>query len=145
MNNVELIGRITHDPELKHGENASRTQFQMAINEVYYDSDGNKQEKTNFPRVIAWRKTAENICEYLSKGDRLAITDGKIVTDRWEDEETGNTRTSTKVQANRVEFLGSGNGGGSSKDAPKQESGKPGTPNNSSVDDDVPDDDDIPF
>lgn len=139
MNNVQLIGRLTHDPELQHGENASRTQFQMAINEVYYDDNGNKQEKTNFPRVIAWRKTAENICEYLSQGDRLAVTNGKIVTDSWEDDE-GNERSATKVQANRVEFLGSGNGdnsGGSSSGSSSSQNKETTTTED--------DDEDIPF
>lgn len=144
MNSVNLVGRLTKDPELEHGENADRTVFNLAVNDYYYDGDGNRQEVTHFPTVIAWRKQAQNICKYLEKGSQIAI-EGKLATDSWEDEETGQMKKRTKVVAKNVQFLGGGNGNNNNKKQPdkqptKEPAGKPGTPPSPDNDDE-----EIPF
>lgn len=101
MNNVSLIGRLTADPELRTTQSGlSVTRFNIAVDRQFTKEDGEKQ--TDFISIQAWRKTAEFICKYFSKGQKIALT-GAIQTGSYTDKD-GNKRYTFDVIANNVEF-----------------------------------------
>lgn len=101
MNKTMLIGRITRKPELKYTtSNKAVTSFSVAVDTGYGEN-----KKTDFIKIQAWNKSAENICNYLDKGNQIAI-DGSIRTSTYEDK-NGDKRIDTFVVANQVIFLGS--------------------------------------
>lgn len=98
MNNISLVGRITVEPELKQTQNGiSVTSFSIAV-----DRPGS-QDTTDFIPVVAWRQTAEFVCKYFRKGQRIGLT-GKLTSRKYEDRD-GNKRTAYEVVADRVEFV----------------------------------------
>lgn len=99
MNNVTLIGRLTKDPELKTTQSGlSICRFTVAVDR--YSKDG--EDKTDFINCVAWRKTAEFIDNYFSKGQRIALT-GSIQTGSYTDKD-GKTVYTTDVLVDKVEF-----------------------------------------
>ena len=102
MNSVVLIGRLTHDPEVRYtGDQMAIASFSLAIDRAYRSKDGEKQ--TDFPRIKAFGKTAE-LCErYIAKG-RLVAVQGSIQTGSYKNKE-GVTVYTTDVVADRVQFL----------------------------------------
>lgn len=98
MNNISLVGRLTADPELKQTQSGiSVTSFSIAV-----DRPGS-QDTTDFIPVVAWRQTAEFVCKYFRKGQRIGLT-GKLTSRQYEDKH-GNKRTAYEVVADRVEFV----------------------------------------
>ena len=101
MNNVILIGRLTRDPELRY------TTSQMAVATFTLAIDrptkADKEKETDFPRIKAFGKTAENCEKYLAKG-RMVAVQGSLQTGSYEDKD-GKRVYTTDVIANRVEFL----------------------------------------
>ena len=101
MNYVNIIGRLTADPELKTtGSGISVTNICIAV-----DRKGTKGENkvTDWIDVVAWRNTAEFICKYFSKGDPIVIS-GSIQTRMWEDGD-GKKRKTVEVIADNAEFV----------------------------------------
>ena len=139
MNKVILIGRLGGDPELKYTANGTaQALINLATSERWKDADGNQKEKTEWHRVIAWRRQAEFAGEWLKKG-RLVCIEGKLSTRSWEKD--GQKRYMTEVVADSITMLGSkaeGGGGESKGTPPKQEE----PPDNGDV---MEDDDDLPF
>jgi len=107
MNSVNLIGRITRDPELRTSSNGkSFVAFTVAVSEY---SGGNQY--TQFIPCFAWEKNAENMVKYVKKGAQLGVT-GSINVRQTKD---GNeVRSIVSINAQRVEFLGSASGASSS-------------------------------
>ena len=106
MNNVNLIGNLTRDPELRYSTGANQTaicRFTIAVNDGYGD-----KQRTSFIPIVVFGKQAENCDRYLAKGRRVAIT-GRIQTGSYEKE--GRTVYTTDVIASNVEFLSSGQQG----------------------------------
>lgn len=100
MNNINLIGRLVKDVELKYtSEGKAVANFVIAVNRQYQ-----KNEADFFPIVI-WGKPAENCATYISKGSKVAVT-GRVQI-RSYDASDGNKRYITEVIANNVEFLDS--------------------------------------
>ena len=98
MNNISLVGRLTVEPELKQTQKGiSVTSFSIAV-----DRPGS-QDTTDFIPVVAWRQTAEFVCKYSRKGQRIGLT-GKLTSRQYEDK-NGNKRTAYEVVADRVEFV----------------------------------------
>lgn len=86
LNKVMLIGRLGQDPELKYTQSgAAVTNFSLATNSVWKDKDGNKQEKTEWHNITAWKGLAETCSNYLKKGSRVYL-EGRLETSSWEDE-----------------------------------------------------------
>ena len=114
VNKVILIGNLGSDPELKYTPSgAAVTNFNVATNEVWNDKDGNKQERTEWHRVVLWRKLAEIAGEYLKKGSKVYL-EGRLQTRSWEDKD-GVKRYTTEVVADNMTMLDAkGEGGGSS-------------------------------
>lgn len=107
MNNVVLIGRLTRDPELRYiaGSGTPVANFALAVDREFSGKDGKKE--TDFIDIQVWGKSAENCANYLGKGSMCAVQ-GSIRIDNYQDQE-GNNRKATKVNANRVKFLDSKN------------------------------------
>ncbi len=107
VNKVILIGRLGQDPEVKQTPSGSSVcNFSLATNENWIDKSGQKQERTEWHRIVVWGKQAETCGQYLSKG-REAYIEGKLQTRSWDDKE-GQKRYTTEVQALSVRFLGGG-------------------------------------
>lgn len=101
MNNVNLLGRITADIELKHTpSNVAVVSFTLAVDRGYKNEDGTKQ--TDFIDIVAWRNTAEFIAKYFSKGQKMAIQ-GRLQTRDWEDK-NGNKRKAVEVVVDNAYF-----------------------------------------
>ena len=110
LNKVQLIGRLGGDPDLKYTPSGTAVaNFSMATNRVWKDQDGNKQEETDWHRIVLWRKLAEIAGEYLQKGS-LTYIEGRLQTRSWEDD-NGNKHYMTEVVAENLVMLGSKNNG----------------------------------
>ena len=105
INKVILIGRLGADPEVRYtATGGAVTNFNMATNESWTDKSGQKQEKTEWHKIVVWGKMAEICGQYLSKG-RQAYIEGKLQTREWTDKE-GHKRYTTEIVAQNVQFLG---------------------------------------
>lgn len=106
LNKVMIIGRLGQDPELKYTPGgAAVCNFSVATSESWTDKSGQKQEKTEWHRIVVWGKLAELCNQYLGKG-RQAFIEGKLQTRSWDDKE-GQKRYTTEIMANTVQFLDS--------------------------------------
>ena len=102
INRVVLIGRLTKDPELRYTPNGiAVTTFTLAVSRSYANQNGERQ--ADFINIQAWRKTAENVANYLSKGSLVGI-DGRIQT-RNDEGQDGKRVYVTEVVADTVQFL----------------------------------------
>lgn len=101
MNHAALIGRLTADPELKTTSSGiATTRFSLAVDRAY--TRQGEESQTDFINIVAWRQTAEFICRYFSKGQRIALT-GRIQTGSYTDRD-GKKRYTFDVVAENVEF-----------------------------------------
>ena len=105
VNKVILIGRLGQDPELKYTPAGQAvTTFSLATSEMWNDKNGQRQERTEWHRVVVWGKTAENCSKYLGKG-RQVFVEGRLQTHSWDKD--GQKHYTTEIIANTVQFLGS--------------------------------------
>lgn len=110
VNKVILVGRMGADPEVKTvGQNQTVARLSIATSESWMGKDGQRQERTEWHRVVVWGRQAENCAKFLSKGRQVYI-EGKLQTRSWEDQQSGQKRYSTEVVASQVQFLGGGAG-----------------------------------
>ncbi len=109
INKVIIVGRLGADPEMKTvGPNSTVTRLSLATSENWTDKNGQKQERTEWHRVVAWGKLAEICGKYLAKGRQVYI-EGRLQTRSWDDATSGQKKYSTEIIATSVEFLGSNN------------------------------------
>ncbi|HJL43835.1 MAG TPA: single-stranded DNA-binding protein [Myxococcales bacterium LLY-WYZ-16_1] len=115
LNKVFLIGNLGADPDVRYtGSGNPVANLRIATSEVWNDKNGERQERTEWHRIVVFGRQAEHCGEYLRKG-RSVHVEGRLQTRDWEDRE-GNKRTTTEIVADRVTFLGGrgeGGGGGS--------------------------------
>jgi single-strand DNA-binding protein len=110
VNKVILLGRLGQDPELRYTQGGQPVcSMSIATSEVWNDKDGNKQESTEWHKVIVWGKMGENCAKYLSKG-RQAYIEGKLQTRSWDDKDDGKKRYATEIVAHSVQFIADGQG-----------------------------------
>jgi single-strand DNA-binding protein len=110
VNKVILVGNLGRDAELRYTPGgAPVATINMATTEVWNDKSGQKQEKTEWHRVILWGKTAESLSEYLTKGKQIYV-EGRLQTRKWQDKD-GNDKYTTEIRGDRVVLLGGGGGG----------------------------------
>src|SRR5258708_6495559 len=148
VNKVILVGNLGREAELRYRRGgAAVATLNMATTENWTDKSGQKQEKTEWHRVVFWGKVAESLTEYLTKGKQIYI-EGRLETRQWNDKD-GNKRYTTEIKGDKIVLLGGGggrSGGGMSRGGGEESMGG-GQP--SHVGADVPDtpltDDDIPF
>lgn len=108
VNKVILIGNLGADPELRYTANGTAVaKLNVATTDSYTDKDGNRQEVTEWHRVVAWRKLAEICGQYLSKGKQVYI-EGRLRTTSYEKD--GIKRYTTEIEAREMIMLGGGRG-----------------------------------
>jgi len=124
LNKVILIGNLTRDPELKAIASGNKVcTFGLATNRVFRDSNGNRQEKTEFHNIVVWGKTAENVATYMRKGSQVLV-EGRIETRSWDDQATNSKKYRTEIIADTIQFGNKSTGGApasSNTNAPKKE------------------------
>ena len=140
INKVILVGNLGQDPEVKYtAGGAAVTTLSLATSESWKDKDtGSDQEKTEWHRVVLWRRLAEIAGEYLKKGSKVYI-EGQLQTRKWEQD--GQTRYTTEVVGRDMQCLDSR--GGSSSDSSSyedtsQDTGSQNLPDSGITDDDIP-------
>jgi single-strand DNA-binding protein len=115
INKVILIGNLGQNPEVKHSASGQAIcNLNIATNESWTDKNGQKQEKTEWHRLVVFGKLAELCGQYLTKG-RQIYAEGKLQTRQWQDKE-GQTRYTTEVVAQTIQFLGGAAGAGRGAD-----------------------------
>jgi len=160
VNKVILLGNVGSDPELKYTTNgAGGSNFSVATNESWTDKNTNeKQERTEWHRIVAWGRLAEICNQYLKKGSKVYI-EGRLQTRSWEGQD-GQKRYTTEIVAGEMQMLdsredmggGGGNYGGpsgnSQQGAPQQGAPQQGGPPTGATPEPPPfndPDDDLPF
>lgn len=146
VNKVILIGRFGQDPEIKYTPSGvAVANFSIATSNQWKDKDtGEKKEKTEWHKIVAWRRQAELMGEFFGKGDQIYI-EGRLETRSWEPDE-GGKRYMTEIIMESFSFIGSKNsgGGGSPRQEPDPHTGTnvpdfmKGAPSPGPVDDDIP-------
>ncbi len=112
LNRVMVLGNLGQDPELRYTANQTPVvTLNVATTDVRTDRDGQKQESTEWHRIVVWGKQAENCAKYLAKG-RSVFVEGRLQTRSWDDK-TGQKRYTTEIVAQNVQFLGGGRAGDS--------------------------------
>src|ERR1043165_1995511 len=110
VNKVILVGNLGADPEVRYTPSGQPVaNFRIATSESWMDKAGQKQERTEWHRIVAWGKLAEICGKHLSKG-RQVYLEGRLQTRSWEDQQ-GQKKYTTEVVANTVQFLGGGQAG----------------------------------
>ena len=135
------MGNLGQDPEVKYtAGGAAVTTLSLATSESWKDKDtGQDQEKTEWHRVVLWRRLAEIAGEYLKKGSKVYI-EGQLQTRKWEQD--GQTRYTTEVVGRDMQFLDSrGNtssDNSSTYEDVNQDMGSQNLPDSGITDDDIP-------
>ena len=137
VNKVILIGNLGKDPEVRYtADGTAVASFSIATSQRWTNKDGERAERTEWHKIVAWRKLGEICGQYLSKGKQVYI-EGRLQTRSWEDKD-GNKRWTTEIVAQTMQMLGR-----AGDVADMQDSGKPAAQEDAS--DRTPLDDDIPF
>ena len=111
VNKVILVGRLGQNPEVRYTPSgAGVANFSIATNESWTDKSGQKQERTEWHRVVFFGRLAEIAGEYLKKGAQIYI-EGRLQTRKWQDKD-GHDRYTTEIVANDMQMLGSRSGAG---------------------------------
>jgi len=112
INKVILVGNLGRDPEVRYMPNGNAVaNITLATTESWKDKQtGESQEKTEWHRVVLFRRLGEIAGEYLKKGSQVYI-EGKLQTRKWQDN-AGNDRYTTEIIANEMQMLGGRGGGG---------------------------------
>jgi single-strand DNA-binding protein len=155
LNKVMLIGNLTRDPELRYTPSGKAvTDISLAINRMWVNDQGQKQEDTTFVDVTLWGRQAELAQQYLGKGRGVYI-EGRLQMDTWDDKETGKKRSRLKVVGETMQFLpdGRGSAGGGAASGPARSGGSapqshhdsPPRGGSAAPAEDFQEEDDIPF
>ncbi|MFZ0430237.1 MAG: single-stranded DNA-binding protein [Acidobacteriota bacterium] len=120
VNRVFLIGRLGRDPEIRYTQSRQAVaNFSLATTERWADSDGKRQERTEWHRIVVWGKLAEICGQYLKKG-RLVFIEGRLQTRDWDDRD-GNKRQTTEIVASNMQMLESRNAVESGEESGQQQ------------------------
>ena len=123
VNKVILVGNLGRDAELRYTPGgAPVATLNLATTEVWNDkTSGQKQEKTEWHRIVLWGKSAESLSEYLTKGKQIYV-EGRLQTRKWQDKD-GHDKYTTEIRGDRIVLLGGGGGGGGMGGARPQQRG----------------------
>jgi len=151
VNKVILVGNLGRDAELRYTPGgAPVATLNLATTEVWNDkTSGQKQEKTEWHRIVLWGKSAESLSEYLTKGKQIYV-EGRLQTRKWQDKD-GNDKYTTEIRGDRIVLLGGGGMGGGGRSQQQRGAGAPagaaagggehesmGEPISELTDDDIP-------
>ena len=150
VNKVIIVGNLGRDAELRYTPGgAAVSTLSLATTDVWNDKAGQRQEKTEWHRVVLWGKQAETLKDYLLKGRQIYV-EGRLQTRQWDDKD-GNKRYTTEIRSDRIVLLGGrgqggeGGGGGGDYGSPRSSGsssssstagGSPGPPE--LTEDDIP-------
>jgi len=111
VNKVILVGNLGRDAELRYTPGgAPVATLNLATTEVWNDkTSGQKQEKTEWHRIVLWGKSAEALSEYLTKGKQIYV-EGRLQTRKWQDKD-GVEKYTTEIRSDKIVLLGGGGGG----------------------------------
>ena len=127
LNKVFIIGNLGQDPELRYTQNqVAVATLNVATTDFRMGQDGQRQENTEWHRIVVWNKQAENCSKYLSKG-RSVMVEGRLQTRSWEDK-NGQKRYTTEIVAQNVQFLGGARGERSQGSSQQDSYGAPPPP-----------------
>jgi len=120
VNKVILVGNLGKDPEVRYMPNGNAVaNITVATSETWKDRQtGEQKEKTEWHRVVFYRRLAEIAGEYLHKGSKVYI-EGRLQTRKWQDQ-SGQDRYTTEINADEMQMLDSRGGGSASYDSPRQ-------------------------
>ena len=112
LNKVLLIGNVGNDPEIRYLDsnpqgpqgNAKVASFRLATTERYRDRNGEVRENTEWHSIVAWRSNADLVEKFVHKGSQIYV-EGKLRTRQWNDQ-TGNKRYTTEINADNIQLLG---------------------------------------
>jgi single-strand DNA-binding protein len=105
LNQCNFIGRAGREPEVKYTPSGSAVvNLSIAVSKKFKGQDGEKQERTEWVNIVAWKNLAEIIGKYVKKGQLLFIS-GEYTTRKWQDRD-GNDRYTTEIVANQMQMLG---------------------------------------
>ncbi len=130
INKAILVGRLGRDPEVKTVGNGTAVTTCSIATDRSWTKDGQRESKTEWHRIVTWRKLAEICGRYLTKG-KLVYIEGRIETREWEKD--GAKRYTTEIVADEMKMLGSKN---DDRQEYAEPAAKPAT--SSSLDDDLP-------
>ena len=142
VNKVILVGNLGRDAELRYTPGgAPVATLNLATTEMWNDKAGQRQEKTEWHRVVFWGKTAESLNEYLTKGKQIYV-EGRLQTRQWDDKD-GNKRYTTEIRGDRDRAARRWwGGGGGARQQPRGASAPAdehmGEPVSELTDDDIP-------
>jgi single-strand DNA-binding protein len=143
-NKVIVCGNLTRDPEIRYTPQGKAVgEISLAINRVWSNERGEKQEETIFVDVTIWGRQAETAQQYLTKG-RGVLIEGRLHLDVWEDKATGQKRNKLKVVAEGLQFLPSKGGADQRGALPPAGTTHAGR-SIAAMDDSLDQEDDIPF
>ncbi|MBI3398294.1 MAG: single-stranded DNA-binding protein [Deltaproteobacteria bacterium] len=135
VNKAILVGRLGKNPEIKYTANGTAiANFTIATSENFKDKEGQKQERTEWHRIVAFGKLAEICGEYLVKGKQIYI-EGRIQTRSWDDK-NGNKKYMTEIVANTMQMLGKSDDTAKGGTEPPSDVGN--APEPSVIEEDVP-------
>ena len=122
VNKCIFIGNLGRDPEIRYMPSGdAMANFSIACTENFKGKSGEKQERTEWVRIVMFGKQAEIAGEYLKKGSSVFI-EGRLQTRKWQNKE-GQDQYTTEIVAERMQMLGGRSGGSSSYDTPDQDGG----------------------
>jgi single-strand DNA-binding protein len=144
VNKVILVGNLGSDPQVRYTPGGQAVaNFNIATSERFNNKAGEKEERTEWHRIVAWGKLAEICQQYLKKGKQVYI-EGRLQTRQWEDQQ-GQKRQTTEIVAQTMQMLGrageGGGPGGGGGDFPASQdfgSAEPAPQGASTTDDDLP-------
>ena len=120
VNKVILLGNFGQDPEVKYMQDGNAVlNFSLATTESWKGKNGERQNKTEWHKLVSYRKQAEVIGEYFKKGYPIYV-EGKLTTRKWQDKD-GNDRYSTEIVVKDFEFVSRGNGQVQESSQPKRD------------------------
>jgi single-strand DNA-binding protein len=124
LNRCTFIGNLGRDPEMRYmPDGGAVANFSIACTESFKDKSGAKQEKTEWVRIVMFRKLAEIAGEYLKKGSSVYI-EGSMQTRKWTNKE-GLEQYTTEIVADRMQMLGGRSGGGNSFEVVEEDQSVP--------------------
>ena len=145
INKWHGVGNLGADPEVKYSDSGTAiTRISIGYSESWKDKGGQKQERTEWVRIVFFGRLAEIAGEYLKRG-RQVYVEGKLRTNKWQDKD-GNDRYTTEILANEMQMLGQNSAIGSGQQPQKPQNNGSVVPNQSSPATGFDDfDDEIPF
>lgn len=123
VNKVILVGNLGKDPEVRYMPNGNAVaNFTVATSESWKDQQGQMQERTEWHNIVMYRRLAEVAGEYLKKGSKVYL-EGKLQTSKWQDQQTGQDRYKTEINASEMQMLDSRGQGGQQQGGTGQSAG----------------------